>query len=408
MRIVMPTPESQMPAAWPPAVREYVEEEQENAYRDLADDLDLKGGATAAFKRLNYDLPELDEIAPSRYQDSIVPAFMSQEVCQQFNDLAAEHYKRVADLQLPTAYETRAGYSILNLTMNALRGVWASSPRAEPYLASLPSGDPSARIAIEWKTNAPVIFFEHALMQFIHDFGVVVAWATPPVGIEVLYDDNALINLPCSYQMPEIASVSFLNLLEAYVVSGTPTATAAPIPKPTSNMFLASAIVSQMEWFIMAHELAHLSLGHLGIPRLQEHEFAADEGGLVTMTEVARRNGAGWALSLWACDLALTCLDVLDRAISFMEFGTRKVRWKCATHPDCFTRRQRLRDAIGVLATGASPSALAAAGMLHGMSEAVIKRLWDIALPELWRAHDAGARPSPLWKKRIRDCFEPS
>ena len=99
-----------------------------------------------------------------------------------------------------------------------LRSVWALSRAQEPYVASLPSGDVNAHIVVEPMTRVPVIFFEQGLMQFIHDFGTVIAWATPTIPPSALSDDEVIISMPRSCTMPEVASTSFFNLLHAYVI----------------------------------------------------------------------------------------------------------------------------------------------------------------------------------------------
>lgn len=404
----MSIPGDKTPPPWPPAVRQFVEWEQEKAYRRLADEMGVGGGPALAFNRLNPGLPTAAQIAPTRFKDAMAPGFLSEEQWAQFDDLVAEKYRHYAALQPPTAYETASNYVILNLTFDALRGAWEGPSAPEPYLASFPSGDVNARIRTEPTTQAPVIFFEQGLMRFLYDFGQLIAWATPPLSPAELSDDEALARLPRSYQMPEVASVSFMGSLHAYAVSGTPIANPSPFPKPTHNMFVATMLVTLMEWFVMSHELAHLTLGHLPKPPDRSLEFEADARGLVTMSGQARAGGHSWAVSYWACDLALSCFHLLDLAISVLAFGGRKPRWSCPTHPDALSRRQRFRDTLGELAPDVPYASLAAANLLCDMSDAVIQRLWEFAVAPLLLAHQQGVCPSPLWKDRIRDCFQPA
>ena len=396
------------PREWPPAVREFVEGEQADAYSRLGRELGLGSDPAAAFARLNPCMPTADQIAPRRFKDAMGAGFLSEEQWNQFDAAVAQQYPDHAELQPPTAYESPVTYSILNMTYMGLGSAWSSSPRQEVYLASLPSGSPDARVVIERTTKAPVIFFEQGLMRFLYDFGMLVAWATPPLSPAQLSDDATLAKLPRSYTMPYDASGYFAGSLVAYVVDGTPITNASPIPRPNHNMFLAATLVTLMERFVMAHELAHITLGHLAIPADVSQEFAADARGLVTMDARARADGISWAMSYWACDLALTCLDILDHAIGVLAFPDSKLAWVSATHPSASSRRQHLRDTLAQLLPDAPPAGLLAASELCGMSTAVTARLLEFGFVSLAVAIQKGDRPSPLWNDRINYCFRPA
>jgi hypothetical protein len=402
----MPIPDKVAPRPWPPAVRKFVEWEQEKAYRRLSDQMGLGGDPAAAFSRLSRGVPTAEVIAPMRFKDAM-PGFLTDEQWAEFDAVVAQQYPHYAGLEAPTSYESVASYVVLDMTFGALRGVWAASTTPEPYLASLPSGDVNARIRNERATGATVIFFEQGLMRFLYDFGQLIAWASPPISPAELNEDEALVHLPRSYQMPEIASVSFMDSLYAYAVSGTPLDTPTPFPKPEHNMFLASILVTLMERFVMAHELAHLTLGHVPKTPTHELEYEADVQGLMTLTAQAHTSNLSWGLTYWACDLTLTCFHILDFALSVLAFGGNRPSWSCPTHPDALSRRQRFRTKLGELVPDAPYASLAAANLLCGMSDAIIQRLWAFVVAPLLLAHQQGVRPARLWEDRIRDCFRP-
>src|SRR5262249_20860367 len=143
-------------------------------------------------------------------------------------------------------------------------------------LATLPSGDVNATIRLEPETAIPIIFFEHGLFQFLYDFARLMAWSAPPYSPEVLSDDSLLAKAPRKYTMPPEASQFFVASLNAYVVDGSPIVSGSPLQQPAHNMITSIVLLNQMERFVMAHELAHIKLGHLEKPPSVQQEYEAD------------------------------------------------------------------------------------------------------------------------------------
>jgi hypothetical protein len=266
----------------------------------------------------------------------------------------------------------------------------------------------NARVVTEPKTRAPVIFFERGLMHFLHDFAKLIAWAAPPLSEEQLYDAEAITRAPRRYTMPPEASRSFVGALCAYVGAGTASAAGEPVPHPLHNLLMAAMLTGLMDRFVMAHELAHVALGHLSQRPSPDQEYEADALGLAMLLRAARPSGGLWAVSFWACDLTLSCFHILNKAIGVLAFGAAKLRWASPTHPDDLSRRQNLRDSVAGLDPDRPRAGLEAAAELCGMSDSLVQRLWEFVSPDLWFAHQKGERPSPLWSNRTDYYFQPA
>jgi hypothetical protein len=379
---------------WPPAVVEFVREEQEEAYRLLAVELGFGPDPAKAFARMNPDLPP-----------GVDPGPFPPDVVRQL-------YDRYAATVPPSPYETRINAMTMAMVIDQVRDAFADSIGSPPFLATIPSGEVNARIVREPETGVPVILFEQGMFRFLMDMAKLIAWAVPPLSAALLADDDAIIGLPHIYTMPFQASPSWSGSLYAYVTSGSPIVDSPPIPTPGHNRYVAAVVLGEMEKFVMAHELSHLALGHLDRPARDvreswEQEHEADVRALAVLGEQALRKGYGWTLCLWGCDLALICFDVLDRALAQMAFGPTRPRWKSPTHPAPHTRRFLLRDRVREVSPGASPSAIKAAQSLLGMTDSLLPHIYDLGSLPLKFGHWQGVRPSPLWAAHIARSFAP-
>src|SRR5262249_38901971 len=155
------------------------------------------------------------------------------------------------------------------------------------------------------------------------------------------------------------------------------------------NLPVCMALLTLMERFVMAHELAHIKFGHLKNSMGRNQEFAADAAGLGLVTHMTAQDGVGWGVGYWACELALIALNLLYRAIGIAEFGGKKLTWIDDSHPELLVRRDMLRQIW--LEPRMPKTGIAAARELCGMSDALCQRLWEFASAELWFAHQRGA-----------------
>ena len=265
-----------------------------------------------------------------------------------------------------------------------------------PWLATLATGDVNARIVAEARTRAKVMFFEHGLFRYFFDIAKLAAWAAPPLSDAQLSDDAALARLQPRHTMPPQASSYFVATLFAYAASGTPMASASPIPDPGHNQSLAIMLLNHMERFVMAHEIAHLVRGHLDEAPAPRQEFEADASSLMLVTLLAERHHRSWALGYWASELALVAMNFLYRAVGVVEFGPVRLGWASKTHPDPLARREALRGIW--LEPRMPPAGVLAARGVCGMTEALFQRLWEFAVGVLALEHQRGARAAASWK----------
>src|SRR5262249_47778220 len=157
------------------------------------------------------------------------------------------------------------------------------------------------------------------------------------------FDDAALRSMPQRYTMPPQSSEYLASLLMDYVASGTPHARVT-LPPPRHNQFLVMNLLNECERFIMAHELAHLILGHSdrapqNSQEYRELEHEADALATRVLGSVGYEQKGTWAFSFWACDVTLSLFNLLDLALGFLHFGTIALDWISPTHPNPITRR---------------------------------------------------------------------
>ena len=400
-----PQSSSKKPQQWDSKIRAYVQRQQEREYRRLSNALDLGSDPAKAYTRLSgHSMPFGYASPQERKKELGVESYLTTHEWAQLEMGVAELYKKYFSLELPTPYEDPNLYPSLSMTFDSLQEdlfrTGKSTKKSSVLLATLPSGDINAKIVLAPRSHIPIVFFEHGLFQFFYDFVLLVGWAIPPLSPQQLVDDRLLAQLPRRYTMPFNASGFFFASLYAYVVSGTPIAKPSQIPKPQHNLFAVMMLLQQMERFVMAHELAHIELGHLDSLDMA-NEYDADAASLAIVSELARENIGSWAFGFWACDLALTAFNFLYRGIGLLAFGDHKLTWISTTHPDPLSRRKRLRDKVVNLVPNVSEVELAAARNLCGMTDTILQRLWEISAPLLKTSYKKGDRPSPMWDSQI-------
>jgi uncharacterized protein DUF955 len=444
------------PEPWLPAVREFVESRQERAYRRLGIQLGLGADAAKAYAHLVRPQIPLPHVSSKKWEEQFGTKLTAKEA-QIFDQAFADYYDYYFSRETPTPFEDPNYHPVMMILFEQALEAFAATGRTfspRPFLATLPSGQVNAHIVVEEETQTPVIFFEQGLFQLLGDFAFLVGRATPTLSMAELRDDAALARHRGPHMIPFQASELFVNALGSYVISGTPTAAQNRIPKPTQNMALSMTLINQMRTFAMAHELAHIALGHLDRSTTDKNEswareYQADALALFVLTEAARTNGLSWGVVFWACELTLGCFDLLDRAIAWMQFGDQ-AGWISNTHPDSFSRSRRLREIITIgnigrsgwsmlwhlfkrsmaslgfgsvpnfaltrrppigeleclLGAHVSAKGFASATEACSMTDAILRKLWMFTLGALARERARGTRPSPLWKKRIDSCFQ--
>jgi len=412
---------------WPPELKEFVQDRQERRYRRLAEELKLGSDPAKAYAHLSQGSMPLDEVADQVLKELTMDSFASPkgyalmagipidqmpkqlgledlftpEIQQEFKRSATDTYQRYFTLKMPTRYEDPNRYGSMALSFDRVQEELTEQGRTRlqrVFLATLPSGDVNAIVEIEPFTSNQVIFFERGLYQYLSDFARLVGGITIPLSPYQLTSDIAIAQMPHRYTMPVAASDIFYKMLGDYVVVGTPLVS---IPEPTHNMFTTVVISGIMQQFVMAHEMAHIMLGHLDKKQAKRLEFEADAFALANISKSTREKAGSWAVGFWACDLALTALHFLYKTLGLLAFGPEKLAWISPTHPDPLSRRARLRENASLVVPGIRQIELDAGGELCGMTDGLLQGLWEIVSAFLILAYQKGARPSPMWNEWI-------
>jgi hypothetical protein len=406
-------PPSNEQRGWTPALREFVQGQQERKYRKLADALGLGDDPAAAYVMLS-NARLLDDEQPERlrrrgYYSACRPQEWARYM-RSLNDTVKPYY----EAELPTLYEHPEWYPAMMVAFDEMGGGGLNPP---PLLATMPSGDFNAHVLAEPRSGVPVVFFEQGLFQFLDDFAWLAAWAIPPVTPQQISDDRAIAALPTRYVMPPTASELFAGVLCSYVVHGNAAHNRdwENLPRPEHNLQLHSALVSCMEYFSMAHEFSHIRNGEVGTPaggtrQSWAREYEADRGGAgyVSALIEAKLGPQASALGFFGCYLALTAMHFLMRTLAFFAFGPlpagQKLSWTSTTHPDPLTRRDYLRSEF-TNAPDTSPAGAWAAHLLCTMSDTLFQGLSEIMVMSSYPMYRQGMRPSPLWNDTIRSCL---
>jgi len=375
-----------MSEEWSVETRQYVEEEQEGAYRALAQQLGVGGDADAAFRHFAEPQMPLEYALQAPGDAEAITA-------------AYRHYY---SLPLPTKYEDPNRYPSMAMTFDVVKGEFRRAGRLHdplPLLATLPTGDINGKSVVEPYGGATVIYFERGLFAFCNDIARLMGWILPTLTPEHLRDDDALARLPHSYTMPPQASQFFIATLEAYVTRGG----SARVPVPPHNLFLCMMLLSTMEQFAMAHELSHIAQGHLNKEPSPKDELLADTEALGAMTTLSRQTSS-WAFGFWACDLALVAFTLFYQTLALFALDGAPFEWIDALYPSPVERRQVLQQ-MG--ASEGPPAGVAAASELIGMSDALVERLWEIGGAAMLLDRRQGVRHSPMWSKLTARTFAP-
>ncbi len=391
------------PTAWTDDLRRWVESKQERAYRNLGPRLGVGWDADKACQLLsrtpNEPMPS-ESVKDLPGWDSFTPAQR-----EAFDEQVRRSYLDALDMELPTRFEDRSRYPVIRTIFeNVVRRLdaYGISGDAAPLLATLPSGDVNARVSMEPRSGVSVLFFEQGLFQFLFDFATLCAWMSLPLGPSELASDSVLAKLPRRHTMPWQASELFTRALHGYVASGTPLANPISQRAPADNLWLSVVLNVQMQQFVLAHELAHVKLGHLRVKEPDretswEQEYEADMYAATFVMARAAEQGLSPAVGYWGCDIALSCVHLLHLGIAVMEFGG-KPDWTSKTHPDALSRRRKLRALVSHHADGLMPpAAIAAVKELLGMSDALYTRLGEMGVGVLLASRAQGTRPSHLW-----------
>lgn len=391
---------------WTPKAREYVQDWQEKRWSRVGRRLGLGLDPRAAYDRLARRFVPVGNVSIAAMKAAGVGAGLTVEEWQYLDKKIAETHLRYSTLPLPTSYEDPNRYATMAMAFDTVHDGVARSGRtldANVLLATSPLGDLNAQLVVEPKTLVPIIFFNHGLFQFLFDFSLVTGWAIAPLsGADLRNDSTLLLRLQRLPSRPSDAPEYLYGLLSSYASEGSPRGRGSLIPHPADNLELVMRLISHMESFAIAHELAHVN--NMEKEPSPQDEFDADAYALDVVTTLAAGSGSP-ALGYWACDLMLFAFDTFYRSLGLLAFPGRRLRWIRESHPDPFARRQNLRRIWLSRERGASGRA----GLqLAEMSDAVFQQLREVGELMWLAAQTQQLRPSPVWKELIAATLAPA
>jgi hypothetical protein len=388
---------------WPTKTRDYVEYQQEKAYRELGDRLGDGSSPEAVYERLMSGRGAGEKQTPEQVRDELkLTGRFSPEDWEQVKRRSKEVEEIPRNFPAPTRYEDQRMYKLMNEIRLIIieRAAKVARPiKLPPFLATLPSGDVNAQIAFAPESKQPVLFFEQGLVWFLLNFSALASWVMPILPPEDL-GDRTLANIRPQYNdCTEQVAIFGASLSSSYIVDGNPLATKAVLGPRPQNAFLKEILFMRMMMFVLVHEFKHFELGHLtrkdtSKDSMWQCEYEADLASAVFVTRIM----GGWGLSFWACDLALIAFNLLDRALGAIEFGDNKLTWISRTHPEPIARRDALFGSIGA---GVWIEERAAGGNVFAMDQALFQKVWELIGPGFIAAHRAGSRPSPICSEKI-------
>lgn len=274
---------------------------------------------------------------------------------------AAEVVRIMAELVLPTRYDSPWGYqaiSSLLLTLKQTAEELELDTAEFPLHATVPTGQVNAMAVNLPCSTKTFLLFDPQLLTFCNLIAKLYAQCLTPN--ERFRSGDVSILHAVVGGSPEIAE-RLKGVLEAFVKTGRP-GTSSPFTVDTGSIRLSSRFRTGMELFVVGHEFGHVYSGHLSklLSRLHmiapnfgqsdshRKEYEADYLGLILTVCALRKEG--WELweILGSIKLFFSSLDLASRYADFKSYGARRkfVSTESATHPSNESRRQAIDRAI--------------------------------------------------------------
>jgi hypothetical protein len=308
-----------------------------------------------------------------------------------------------------------------------------------PLIGTMPTGNVNAQTYCVPDSSDYLVVFEDQLFTFCNMFSKVIASALPFKQIQrwhkewkdgMIWDEtqvNSEMNkLQESLLKQNEILYHFLDLIESYLISGTPGASKQYLLEGPYDS-LAFILLRSMELFAIGHEYGHIFRGDLmegkvvaslvgrksvgKIVYSWEKEFLADEMGLKLMLWSRQRVVSelaitkwNWekiqdALSLfyWGPALFFSSMDIIDRAKKILNTGTpppaleQEEAPTVTSHPHPLLRRDKM---IEMIAKNYKDEAYPAGLVLT----AILDVLWASTVPFLVDLYRKGKRPHVRWQ----------
>jgi hypothetical protein len=318
--------------------------------------------------------------------------------------------------QVPSPYENPTGYWIMAQLADEIEAAAARTNLpivSKPVLGTLPLGEFNAKTVLIPDATEHLVIFQGGLFNFALLLSKAIARAIPfktedDESTTFFFTDDAMRE-----RIEGDSSVAgrFAEVVVAYATTGDPGIAPQYWLEPVYNQ-LAAAFRQSMELFLLGHEYGHVVAGHLSqqtpsaalisdpdVNAFQfswNQEYEADRYGVVlsmnAMTNHEPQSNA--ALSYSGSDLLFSAMDVMDRAISLLNYGDEGFR-KLGSHPPSFDRRSKLRTLILE-----RESKEESASIIHfaECNELVVETLWQRTRPILIDFRKRGKRAADIWQ----------
>lgn len=212
-------------------------------------------------------------------------------------------------------------------------------------------------------------------------------------------------------RVPATAAARALRLGVAYTSLGGRAGVLPPMMLPSADLRLAGALVAQIDIFVMAHELAHVLLGHIGsgsrvgivggtselLGKVSDQEFEADRlAAALVFSDAADEIDATLAeLRLSAIRLFFELIEIYERGRFVIQPSSHppaRARWarlRAAALDDWFENLdalvlvcEPLLASFGQLATDPEDLASDAEIVEHELAAVIDSTVWDV---DRWR-----------------------
>ncbi|WP_411892898.1 hypothetical protein [Yoonia sp. SDW83-1] len=389
---------------WTEFERNFISVRQEQAYRELADRSGLNGDIDAAIARFRIAAPTVDEMmAQSRARK---PADLTADQEAEFFHLVetnyAAYFRQGARTEWGNPLLLGAWELAYDKTVFPMRDAGLIKvPR--PLMATTPCGSYNAQI---WPLERTIMFFDEGLYLFMGDLAKIFERACPEITPETFYNDEAMSHLP-DFPPPDESNARLLaDLLEVYILKGTPQSAQRPPRRDPNSTF--GGIFHHMLGFVLLHETGHEQLGHLGQKPCAEFEFQADHFALNTLSSFTRGTNGSFGIGFWAALLALFAIEFLDRALWVLDRvePMDNMQWAHDIYPSVYSRRQALIDEAMKFEDW--PARLAFDRITANTSVVMGNLAAGVEHHLIQRQSLVGApRPSPLWHDHLDASFPP-
>ena len=364
-------------------------------------------------QQAEFDEAELRRILKQTHLRDVTANLNLSE--DEYVELLVDNRRRIL-AQLPTRFEDPDYYMLISGIAEDIEKTLQDNGRTlplNPLFGTLPTGRVNGFAAAVPNSQYRVIMLEDGMFGFANLMCKAVAMSFPEIesekegGLRFSTDPDDVKKM--LRDKPEIAR-RFLDAVSAYLVHGHPHH-AQPYAAPRGAMYVGSILRDSMETFVVGHEYGHVVAGHLGAATSRcamvadvdvetistdwMQEFEADALGLESMLGVRQAAGYDLAMSFWGADAFFGCIDVVERAISILEYGEERP-WVADTHPPTKERRRFQREMIKLSLP--NEPAVDRALDLAAHLETAIDSLWAMVRPAFLAMHRDGLRPTAGWR----------